>query len=67
VRYDQLVAELLVASDGGDAGPALYYTSLDVAPEKLAASTARIMERARQSAAALPSFSNSVGPHRFFG
>jgi uncharacterized protein DUF1549/uncharacterized protein DUF1553 len=42
VRYDQLVAELLVASDGGDAGPALYYTSLDVAPEKLAASTARI-------------------------
>ncbi len=42
VRYDQLVAELLVASDGGDVGPALYYTSLDVAPEKLAASTARI-------------------------
>jgi hypothetical protein len=42
LRYDQLVAELLVASDGGDVGPALYYTSLDVAPEKLAASTARI-------------------------
>jgi hypothetical protein len=42
VRYDQLVAELLVASDGGDVGPALFYTSLDVAPEKLAASTARI-------------------------
>jgi Protein of unknown function (DUF1553)/Protein of unknown function (DUF1549) len=31
-----------VASDGGEAGPALYYTSLDLAPEKLAASTARI-------------------------
>lgn len=42
VRYDNVVAELLVASDGGDAGPALYYTSLDLAPEKLAASTARI-------------------------
>lgn len=42
VRYDNLVAELLVASDGGEAGPALYYTSLDVAPEKLASSTARI-------------------------
>jgi hypothetical protein len=41
-RYDDLVAELLVASDGGEAGPALYYTSLDVAPEKLAGSTARI-------------------------
>lgn len=42
VRYDNLVSELLVASDGGEAGPALYYTSLDLAPEKLAASTARI-------------------------
>ena len=42
VRYDNLVAELLVASDGGEAGPALYYTSLDVSPEKLASSTARI-------------------------
>jgi hypothetical protein len=42
VRYDNLVSELLVASDGGEAGPALYYTSLDLAPEKLAGSTARI-------------------------
>ncbi|HEY2410856.1 MAG TPA: DUF1549 and DUF1553 domain-containing protein [Pirellulaceae bacterium] len=42
LRYDNLVAELLVASDGGEAGPALYYTSLDLAPEKLASSTARI-------------------------
>ena len=42
LRYDNLVSELLVATAGADAGPALYYTSLDVAPEKLAASTARI-------------------------
>ena len=42
VRYDNLVSELLVASDGGEAGPALYYTSLDLSPEKLASSTARI-------------------------
>lgn len=42
LRYDNLVAELLVSSDGGEIGPALYYTSLDLAPEKLAASTARI-------------------------
>jgi hypothetical protein len=42
LRYDNVVAELLVASDGGEAGPALYYTALDVAPEKLASSTARI-------------------------
>jgi len=42
LRYDNFVAELLVASDGGEAGPALYYTSLDLAPEKLASSTARI-------------------------
>ena len=42
VRYDNLVSELLVATEGDDLGPALYYTSLDLAPEKLAASTARI-------------------------
>jgi hypothetical protein len=42
LRYDNLVSELLVATAGDDAGPALYYTALDVAPEKLAGSTARI-------------------------
>jgi hypothetical protein len=42
LRYDNLVSELLVATEGEDIGPALYYTSLDLAPEKLAGSTARI-------------------------
>jgi hypothetical protein len=42
VRYDNLVSELLVATEGSDVGPALYYTSLGLAPEKLAGSTARI-------------------------
>jgi hypothetical protein len=42
LRYDNLVSDLLVATEGADAGPALYYTSLDLAPEKLAGSTARI-------------------------
>jgi hypothetical protein len=42
LRYDNMVSELLVATDGDDVGPALYYTSLDLAPEKLAGSTARI-------------------------
>lgn len=42
LRYDNLVSELLVATGGGEAGPALYYTALDLAPEKLAASSARI-------------------------
>jgi hypothetical protein len=42
LRYDNLVSELLVASDGGEAGPALYYTSLELSPDKLASSTARI-------------------------
>ncbi len=42
LRYDNLVSDLLVATDGSELGPALYYTSLDLAPEKLAASTARI-------------------------
>lgn len=42
LRYDRLVSEFLTASGGGDVGPALYYTSLELKPEKLAASTARI-------------------------
>ena len=42
LRYDNMVSELLVATDGDDVGPALYYTSLELAPEKLAGSTARI-------------------------
>lgn len=42
LRYDNFVSELLIATEGDDVGPALYYTSLDLAPEKLAGSTARI-------------------------
>jgi hypothetical protein len=42
LRYDNMVSELLVATEGNDVGPALYYTSLELAPEKLAGSTARI-------------------------
>ena len=42
MRYDRIVSDFLVATGGGDAGPALFYTSLELKPEKLAASTARI-------------------------
>ncbi|HUG71499.1 MAG TPA: DUF1549 and DUF1553 domain-containing protein [Pirellulaceae bacterium] len=42
MRYDRIVSDFLVATGGGEAGPALYYTSLELRPEKLAASTARI-------------------------
>ena len=42
LRYDRLVNDFLVATGGGEAGPALYYTSLELNPEKLAASTSRI-------------------------
>jgi hypothetical protein len=42
LRYDNLVAEFLVAQGDGRSGPALYYTSLELKPEKLAASSARI-------------------------
>jgi hypothetical protein len=42
MRYDRIVGDFLVATGGGQAGPALYYTSLELKPEKLAASTARI-------------------------
>jgi hypothetical protein len=42
LRYDNLVSDLLVEVNGGDAGPALYFTSLELAPEKIAGSSARI-------------------------
>jgi len=42
LRYDNLVSDLLVEVNGGDQGPALYFTSLELAPEKIAGSSARI-------------------------
>mgnify|MGYP001300736885 CR=1 FL=1 len=42
MRYDRMVGDLLVATGSGNTGPGLYYTALELKPEKLAASTARI-------------------------
>ena len=42
LRYDNLVAEFLTANGPANAGPGLFYTSLELKPEKLAASTSRI-------------------------
>lgn len=42
LRYDNLVADFLVAEGDGQSGPALYYTSLELKPEKLASSSARL-------------------------
>lgn len=42
MRYDRIVADFLVATGEGRSGPAVFYTSQDLQPEKLASSTARI-------------------------
>ncbi|MFV1967022.1 MAG: DUF1549 and DUF1553 domain-containing protein [Pirellulaceae bacterium] len=42
MRYDRIVSDLLVTSGGGSGGPEVFFTALDLSPEKLAASTARI-------------------------
>jgi hypothetical protein len=42
IRYDRLVSDFLVVTSGSETGPALFYTSLELKPEKLAAATARI-------------------------
>ena len=42
LRYDNLVADLVSSTGSRETGPALYFTSLELQPEKLAASTARI-------------------------
>ena len=40
-RYDQLVADLMVAT-GAEQGPGLFYTAFDLKPEELAANTAHV-------------------------
>jgi hypothetical protein len=43
LRYDNLAADLLMAqSTATDPGPALFYTSVQLKPEELAANTARV-------------------------
>jgi hypothetical protein len=42
LRYDNLVGELLLAIGGDELGPALYFQANDLAPEKLAASSAEL-------------------------
>ncbi len=41
LRYDRFVSEFLVVTSGAETGPALFYTTLELKPEKLAAATAR--------------------------
>ena len=42
LRYDRLVADLLVASGPTNAGPGLFFTALEGKPEKIAAKTSRV-------------------------
>jgi hypothetical protein len=42
LRYDRLVADLLVASGSADSGPGVFFLSLEGKPEKLAAKTSRV-------------------------
>ncbi|QDT08047.1 hypothetical protein K227x_64770 [Rubripirellula lacrimiformis] len=42
VPYDHLVGRFLTAGGAGDTGPAIFYTSHSLQPEKLAAATSRI-------------------------
>lgn len=41
-RYDQMVADLLVATGVAQDGPGLFFTAFDLKPEELAANTARV-------------------------
>lgn len=41
-RYDQLVADLLVATGAARSGPGLFFTAFDLKPEELAGNTARV-------------------------
>lgn len=42
LRYDRLVADLLVASGPTSSGPSLFFTALEAKPEKIAAKTSRV-------------------------
>ena len=41
-RYDNIVAEVLVATGGGQGGPAAFYSSVQFRPEELASATSRV-------------------------
>ena len=41
-RYDNIVADVLVATGSSRGGPAAFYSSADLKPEELAASTSRV-------------------------
>lgn len=41
-RYDRMVSDFLQATAGDEAGPALFYTALELKPERVAADTSRI-------------------------
>ncbi len=42
VRYDRFVADFLTAAGPDDSGPTVFFTSQDLAPEKIATATSRI-------------------------
>jgi hypothetical protein len=42
LRYDRIVSDFLQATAGDEAGPALFYTALELKPERVAADTSRI-------------------------
>ncbi|MEO1495612.1 MAG: DUF1549 domain-containing protein [Planctomycetota bacterium] len=43
VRYDNVVYDLLVATDAGELGPASYFSAHELKPERLASNSARLM------------------------
>ena len=43
VRYDNVVYDLLVATDASDLGPASYFSAHELKPEKLAANTTELL------------------------
>lgn len=43
VRYDNLVYDLLVATDASDLGPASYFAAHELKPEKIAANTSKLL------------------------
>lgn len=43
VRYDNVVYDLLVATDAGELGPASYFSAHELKPERLASNSARLL------------------------
>ena len=67
LRYDRLVADLMVASGPVQAGPTEFFVALEGKPEKIAAKTARVFMGVQLIVRSATTILSTNGPSEIFG